>query len=102
MGRDSLCLNHPHFFLRHEAPNGEGLQIYFQITNKPAIDISDKDNSLWMNYQSWDKELKTKSVKEKTKCTIHARAITDRLCPEIDTLNWVLNEILVLSQRSQG
>jgi hypothetical protein len=26
------------------------------------------------------------------------RASTDRLCPEIDILNWVLNEILVLSR----
>ena len=76
MGRDSLCLNHPDFFLRHEAPNGEGLQICFQTTNKPAIDISDWDvefKSLWMNCQSWNKELNTKSLKEKTKCTIHTR-----------------------------
>jgi len=28
------------------------------------------------------------------------RAITDSLWTEIETLNWVLNEILVLSQRS--
>ena len=26
------------------------------------------------------------------------RTITDRLWPEIETLNWVLNEILVLSR----
>jgi hypothetical protein len=26
------------------------------------------------------------------------RAVTDRLWPEIETLNWVLNEILVLSR----
>ena len=33
MGRDSLCLDHPHFFLRHEARYGEGLQICFQTFN---------------------------------------------------------------------
>jgi hypothetical protein len=26
------------------------------------------------------------------------RAVTDRLWPEIETLNWVLNEILILSR----
>jgi hypothetical protein len=46
----------------------------------------------------WNKELNTKSRMHNTR----ERAITDRLCPEIDTLNLVLNEILVLSQRSQG
>jgi hypothetical protein len=30
------------------------------------------------------------------------RAVTDRLWPEIETLNWVLNEILVLRQRDEG
>ena len=30
------------------------------------------------------------------------RVVTDRLWPEIETLNWVLNEILVLRQRDQG
>ncbi|MGB7953725.1 MAG: hypothetical protein WCF23_07070, partial [Candidatus Nitrosopolaris sp.] len=73
MGRDSLSLNHPDFFLRHEDPNGEGLLICFQTTNTPAIDISDKDiefKSLRMSCQSWNKELNTKSFKEKTKCTI--------------------------------
>ena len=28
------------------------------------------------------------------------RTITDRLWPEIETLNWVLNEILVLNRES--
>jgi hypothetical protein len=28
----------------------------------------------------------------------HERAVTDRLWPEIEILNWVLNEILVLSR----
>jgi hypothetical protein len=30
------------------------------------------------------------------------RVVTDRLWPEIETLNWVLNEILVLRQRDEG
>jgi hypothetical protein len=30
------------------------------------------------------------------------RAVTDRLWPEIETLNWILNEILVLRQRDEG
>ena len=30
------------------------------------------------------------------------RVVTDRLWPEIETLNWVLNEILVLRQRDKG
>ena len=30
------------------------------------------------------------------------RAVTDRLWPEIETLNWVLNEILVLSRQDEG
>jgi hypothetical protein len=30
------------------------------------------------------------------------RVVTDRLWPEIETLNWVLNEILVLRQRDTG
>jgi len=29
------------------------------------------------------------------------RVFTDRLWPEIETLNWVLNEILVLRQRRE-
>jgi len=29
---------------------------------------------------------------------IRERTVTDRLWPEIETLNWVLNEILVLSR----
>ena len=43
-------------------------------------------------------ELNTKSRKEKTKCAILARAITDKLWPEIEKLNWVLNEILVVNR----
>jgi hypothetical protein len=34
------CVNLLHLFLRHKAPNGEGLQIWFQTTNKPTTDIS--------------------------------------------------------------
>jgi len=30
------------------------------------------------------------------------RTVTDRLWPEIETLNWVLNEILVFRQKEQG
>ncbi len=63
-------------FLGHEAPNGEGLQICFQTTNKSTINISDNDiefKSLLMSCQIWNKELNTKSLKEKTKCTIHTR-----------------------------
>jgi hypothetical protein len=30
------------------------------------------------------------------------RVVTDRLWPEIETLNWVLNEILVLRQRFEA
>jgi hypothetical protein len=30
------------------------------------------------------------------------RAVTDRLWPEIETLDWVLNEILVLSRQDEG
>jgi len=30
------------------------------------------------------------------------RVVTDRLWPEKETLNWVLNEILVLRQRDEG
>ena len=32
----------------------------------------------------------------------HERAITDSLSPEIETLNWVSNEILILSRESTG
>jgi hypothetical protein len=30
------------------------------------------------------------------------RVVTDRLWPEIETLNWVLNEILVFKQKEEG
>ena len=63
-------------FLGHEAPNGEGLQICFQTTNKSTINISDNDiefKSLLMSCQIWNKELNTKMLKEKTKCTINTR-----------------------------
>jgi hypothetical protein len=39
----------------------------------------------------------TKDKKHETQ----ERAITDRLWPEIETLNWVLNEILVLSRQDE-
>ena len=40
---------------------------------------------------------KIAQIKEKMHKT-QERAVTDRLWPEIETLNWVLNEILVLSR----
>ena len=30
------------------------------------------------------------------------RSVTDHLWPEIETLNWVLNEILVISRQDEG
>jgi hypothetical protein len=42
---------------------------------------------------------------EQTKDKMHRtreRVVTDRLWPEIETLSWVLNEILVLRQRDEG
>jgi hypothetical protein len=43
-----------------------------------------------------DRIAQTKDKMHKTR----ERAVTDRLWPEIETLNWVLNEILVLSRES--
>jgi hypothetical protein len=40
----------------------------------------------------------TKDKMHKTK----ERVVTDRLWPEIETLNWVLNEILVSRQKDKG
>ena len=40
---------------------------------------------------------KIAQIKDKMHKT-RERAITDRLWPEIETLSWVLNEILVLSR----
>ena len=40
---------------------------------------------------------KIAQTKEKMHVT-QERAVTDHLWPEIETLNWVLNEILVLSR----
>jgi hypothetical protein len=40
----------------------------------------------------------TKDKMQKTR----ERVVTDRLWPEIETLNWVLNEILVLRQQDTG
>jgi hypothetical protein len=44
---------------------------------------------------------KIAQTKEKMHKT-RERVVTDRLWPEIETLNWVLNEILVLRQRDEG
>ena len=45
-----------------------------------------------------DKIAKTKHKMHKTQ----ERAVTDSLWPEIETLNWVLNEILVLNRNLNG
>jgi hypothetical protein len=50
-----------------------------------------------------EQRIKHKIVQTKDKMhKTRERVITDRLWPEIETLNWVLNEILVLRQRDQG
>ncbi len=57
-----------------------------------------QNQSIWMNYQSWKKELnRIAQIKDEMHKT-RERAITDRLWPKIETLSWVLNEILVLSR----
>jgi hypothetical protein len=46
-----------------------------------------------------EQRIKNKILQTKGKMhTTRERAVTDRLWPEIETLNWVLNEILVLSR----
>ena len=50
-------------------------------------------------------EQRIKHKVAQTKIKMHKakeREVTDRLWPEIETLNWVLNEILVLRQRDEG
>jgi hypothetical protein len=50
-----------------------------------------------------EQRIKNKILQTKGKMhTTRERAVTDRLWPEIETLNWVLNEILVLRQRDEG
>ena len=50
-----------------------------------------------------EQRIKTKIVQTKDKMhKIQERAVTDRLWPEIETLNWVLNEILVFRQKEEG
>ena len=50
-----------------------------------------------------EQRIKHKIVQTKNKMhTTQERSVTDRLWPEIETLNWVLNEILVLSQQDEG
>jgi len=50
-----------------------------------------------------EQRIKHKIVQTKDKMhKTRERVITDRLWPEIETLNWVLNELLVLRQRHQG
>jgi hypothetical protein len=46
-----------------------------------------------------EQRIKNKILQTKGKMhTTRERTVTDRLWPEIETLNWVLNEILVLSR----
>jgi hypothetical protein len=50
-----------------------------------------------------EQRIKHKIVQTKDKMhKTRERAVTDRLWPEIETLNWILNEILVLRQRDEG
>jgi hypothetical protein len=46
-----------------------------------------------------EQRIKNKIVQTKDKMhKTQERAVTDRLWPEIETLNWVLNEILVVNR----
>jgi hypothetical protein len=50
-----------------------------------------------------EQRIKHKIVQTKDKMhKTRERVITDRLWHEIETLNWVLNEILVLRRRDEG
>ncbi len=50
-----------------------------------------------------EQRIKHKIVQTKDKMhKTRERVVTDRFWPEIETLNWVLNEILVLRQRDEG
>jgi hypothetical protein len=50
-----------------------------------------------------EQRIKHKIMQTKDKMhKIQERVVTDRLWPEIETLTWVLNEILVLRQRDEG
>ncbi len=50
-----------------------------------------------------EQRIKHKIVQTKDKMhKTRERVVTDRLWPEIETLNWVLNEILVLRQRDEA
>jgi hypothetical protein len=50
-----------------------------------------------------EQRIKHKIVQTKDKMhKTQERVVTDRLWPEIETLNWVLNEILVFRQRDEG
>jgi hypothetical protein len=50
-----------------------------------------------------EQRIKHKIMQTKYKMhKIQERVVTDRLWPEIETLTWVLNEILVLRQREEG
>jgi hypothetical protein len=50
--------------------------------------------------QELEQRIKTKIAQTKDKMhKTQERAVTDRLWPEIETLNWVLNEIMVISRK---
>ena len=50
-----------------------------------------------------EQRIKHKIAQTKDKMhKIMESVVTDRLWPEIETLNWVLNEILLLRQRDEG
>ena len=50
-----------------------------------------------------EQRIKHKIAQTKDKMhKIMESVVTDRLWPEIETLNWVLNEILVLRQRDEA
>ena len=64
----------------------------------------DKENQFYMD-ELIELEQRINHKIAQTKDKMHKtqeRAVTDRLWPEIETLNWVLNEILVIRQRDEG
>jgi len=64
----------------------------------------DKENQFYME-ELIELEQRINHKIAQTKDKMHKtqeRVVTDRLWPEIETLNWVLNEILVIRQREEG
>jgi hypothetical protein len=56
------------------------------------------DESIKLEQRINHKIAQTKEKMHRTR----ERVVTDRLWPEVETLNWVLNEILVLKRRDEG